>query len=131
MGETLFPMAHPEIADAIASVADLPGHTLIEVATHRAGWAHVLDRLGLRGRGVRWVYADSTIMAAALAASGVGIALARSPASDPIMQAHGLSCCLPGIGVEGTERYHLVYDDRRSLRPAARRFRDWLLEELS
>ncbi|MEO3415427.1 LysR substrate-binding domain-containing protein [Roseovarius sp. CAU 1744] len=73
------------------------------------------------------MYADSTIMAMALAAEGVGIALARAPASDKAMHAAGLVPCLPGVAVQGREAYHLVYPERAALRPPARAFRDWLL----
>lgn len=125
--ETLYPVARADVVSQIRDAHDVLGFPLIEVATHRAGWPHVFDALGLRARAVRWIYADSTIMAAALAAGGAGIALARAPASDRIMAAHGLHACLDAGQVSGTDRYHLVYEDRASLRPAARAFRDWVL----
>lgn len=64
-------------------------------------------------------------------AANPDIALARAPASDAITGALGLVPCLPGFGVPGTEHYHLVYPDEASLRPAARRFRGWLLDYLT
>ncbi len=126
-GEVLTPVATPDCAAQIATLADVAAFPLIEVATHRAGWAHVFDTVGVRPGPVRWVHADNTLIAATLAAAGAGIALARAPASDGIMTGAGLVPCLPQLQVPGTDRYHLVYEDRQSLRPAARLFRDWLL----
>ena len=128
MGEHLFPVAEPEIAAQIETPQDLLRFPLIEVATHRAGWPHVLEQLRLPAHGARLSFADSTLIAVALATHGGGIALARAPASDLTIGQAGLVPCLPAIRIQGREAYHLVYPDLRSLRPAARQFRDWLLE---
>lgn len=128
LGETLYPVARPEIARAIATPADLLAYPLLEVATHRAGWPHVFEGLRLLGAGARFLMVDSTVMAAALAGQGAGIALARAPASDPIMEAQGLVPCLPGVAVPGLEFYHLVYPEGGTLRRPARAFRTWLLD---
>ena len=128
MGERLFPGG-----DCRRLRRRLPGrrtclqYRLIEVATHRAGWPHVFDNVGILPGRARYIYADSTIMAMALASEGVGIALARAPASDKAMREAGLVPCLPGVVSAGREAYHLVYPDRAALRPPARAFRDWLL----
>ena len=127
MGEQLYPVARPDLAGTVAGPSDLLRHGLIEVATHRAGWPHVFEQLGILPGSARYLYADSTIMAMALAAEGVGIALARAPASDKAMREAGLVPCLPGVMTAGREAYHLVYPDRAGLRPPARIFRDWLL----
>ena len=66
------------------------------------------------------MFSDSTVMATALAEQGLGIALARAPASDRLIRAAGLVECLPGLRVPGREAYHLVYPDMASLRPPAR-----------
>lgn len=127
-GERLFPVARPEIAARIEGPQDLLMHRLIDVSTHRAGWPHVFDALGVLPGAARYVFADNTIMAMALAREGAGIALARAPASDKAMSEAGLVACLPGLEVPGREAYHLVYADRAALRPPARAFRDWLLD---
>lgn len=128
LGERLYPVALPEVAAAIDGQADLMRHRLIEVATHRAGWPHVFESLGVLPGQARYIYADSTIMAMALASEGMGVALARAPASDKAMREAGLVPCLPGVDICGREAYHLVYPDRAALRPPARVFREWLLD---
>ena len=128
MGEVLYPMAMPEIAAQITTENDLIGHRLIEVSTHRASWPHVFEHLRLSHGQAQYFFADNSLMAAELAAQGAGIALARASASDLVMHRAGLVPCLPDIRVPGQEDYHLVYPDRDALRPAARLFREWLLD---
>ncbi len=128
MEEVLWPVAPPDLADQIREPKDLLQHTLIEVATHRAGWPYLFDALQVLPGSARYMFADSTVMAVALSAAGLGIALARAPASDAILQNSGLVRCLPEVAVVGQEAYHLTYPDRGALRPAARRFRSWLLD---
>ncbi len=127
MGEVLYPVARADIASRIRRSSDLLEHRLIDVATHRAGWPYLFDRAGTLPGTARYVYADSTIMAMAMASEGAGVALARAPASDKAMQDAGLVPCLEGFSVEGREAYHLVYPDHATLRPPARVFRDWIL----
>ncbi|MFD1159247.1 LysR family transcriptional regulator [Roseovarius aestuarii] len=128
MGERLFPVALPPVAEALIGPTDLLQHRLIDVVTHRAGWPHMFEKMDIMPSRAQYVYADSTLMACALASEGVGIALARAPASDKAVREAGLVPCLPGIFAEGREAYHLVYPDRAALRPPARVFRDWLLD---
>ncbi|MEX0285867.1 MAG: LysR family transcriptional regulator [Paracoccaceae bacterium] len=130
VGETLYPVATPEIADQITGPADLLRFPLIEVASHRAGWPYVLDMLHLSAAGARYEFADNSLVAAVMAGAGPGIMLARSPASDVALGQAGLVPCLDGFSVPGQESYHLVYPSKASLRPAARAFRGWLLEYL-
>ena len=126
--EVLYPVAKPDIAEAINQPEDLQHFNLIEVATHRAGWPHFLEQTRTRPMATKIMFADSTVMAAALAANNGGVALARAPVSDRIMSENGLVACLPGVQVAGSEKYHLVYEDRTALRPPARLFREWLLD---
>ncbi|MGR3615714.1 MAG: LysR family transcriptional regulator [Paracoccaceae bacterium] len=128
LGEVLYPVALPEIAATISQPNDLLAHQLIEVSTHRASWLHVFEHHCLPHGQAGFFFADSSVMAAQLAACGMGVALARAPASDRAIQAAGLVPCLPGMAVPGQEAYHLVYPDRATMRPAARLFRDWILE---
>ncbi len=126
--EVLYPVAPPEIAAQIQTPQDLFQFTLIEVSTHRVSWPHWFETMRLPAGQARFFFADNSIMAAELSASGTGIALARAPASDRIMQVSGLVPCLPDAQVAGQEAYHLIYPSRTDLRPPARIFREWLLD---
>ena len=126
MGEVLYPVARADIAQAIGRAADLTEYPLIEVGTHRAGWPYVLEALAVPPSGARPVMVDNTLMAMALARQGVGIALARSPASDVAQAEAGLVPCLEGVCVPGREAYHLICPDSAALRPEGRAFRGWL-----
>jgi LysR family glycine cleavage system transcriptional activator len=126
--ETLFPVARPDIAEQITAPQDLLKFTLIDVSTHRASWPHVFEALRLPHGQAAFFFADNSILAMELALHGVGVALARAPASDAAQRAAGLVPCLPELQLEGQEAYHLIYADRAALRPPARKFRDWLLE---
>jgi LysR family glycine cleavage system transcriptional activator len=130
LGETLFPVARADLAATISRPSDLVGQTLIEVATHRSGWRLMLHEMQLPIAPARLLHADSTIMAAALAAEGLGVMLARAPASDAVVAATGLVRCLPDVTIAGQDGYHLVCADRAALRPAARVFRSWLLDHV-
>lgn len=126
--ERLYPVARADLAATISTPQDLMQHQLVEVSSHRAGWPHVFDGLGILPVSARYVFVDNTPMAYALASEGVGIALARAPASDKAMSEAGLVPCLPGASVAGREAYHLVYAERDALRAPARLFREWLLD---
>jgi DNA-binding transcriptional LysR family regulator len=126
--EVLFPVAPPEIAAQIHTPQDLLQFTLIEVSTHRASWLYWFEALRLPNGQARFFFADNSIMAAELSASGLGIALARAPASDRIMEGSGLVPCLPDLQISGQEAYHLIYPSRTDLRRPACLFRDWLLD---
>ena len=127
--ETIYPVALPEIAASIGSARDFLDHRLIQINTHRINWNQIL-----RARGIdsipnrRLCFADSTQISLALAASGHGIALARSPTTDSLVERLGLERCTPGPALDSSEAYYLVYRNTESLSGAARSFRDWLLE---
>lgn len=127
LGESLHAVAHPDVAKMIETPEDLLAHTLIEVATHHAGWLGFLEMQELRSDRAKLFFVDSTPMAFSAAAHGAGVALARAPVSDLLQHTFGLKPCLPGIHMPGAEHYHLVHDGVAGLRPAAIRFRDWLL----
>lgn len=127
VGERLYPVARADVADTIQDPSDLLEHPLIEVTTHRTGWAYVLGEMGQPPVEARTLYADSTLIAMAMAAEGTGVALARAPVSDKSMVGAGLVPCLPGFEVAGREGYHLIYPERAALRRPARAFREWLL----
>ncbi len=126
--EQLYPVAPLEVAAQINEPQDLFRFTLIEVSTHRASWPYLFETLRLPAGQAKYFFADNSIMAAELSASGGGIALARAPASDRIMSLSGLVPCLEDVTVPGQEAYHLIYQSRSALRPPARAFRDWIMD---
>ncbi len=128
LGERLYPVARRDISAQVTGPADLLEHRLIEVTTHRAGWAHVFEHMGEAPVHARYAYADSTLVAMSMASEGAGVALARAPVSDKAMADAELVPCLPGFQTSGREGYHLVYPERAALRRPARVFRDWLLD---
>ncbi len=127
-GERISAVAAPTVAAGIASPEDLLDHVLVDAVGHRANWGLLLPerRPGLREP--RLVLVDTTLAALAMAASGGAVALARAPASDHLAQALGLAPVLPGLTAQGVEIYRLIRPERSRLSPAARAFRDWLLD---
>lgn len=128
LAERLYPVARAEIAESIKTPKDLLEHRLIEVTTHRAGWAHVFEQMGEAPVAARFAYADSTLVAMSMASAGAGVALARAPVSVKAVMDAGLRPCLLGFETSGREGYHLIYPERDALRRPARMFRAWLLE---
>ena len=76
---------------------------------------------------MRFVMVDTTPLAFLLAAQGHGIALARAPATDAMVQVmglHRLPCLSP---VSGQQRYYLLQPEARATRRATLVLRDWIL----
>jgi len=127
-GERLQPVAHPRIAGRIRTLDDALAHRLIEVADHRRNWAQILGSEVIPGD-AQVTYVDTTLSALALAGAGGGIALARPPASDDLVQRYGLVPCLPGFDVRGIEEYHVLHLSGALLDPQAKAFLSWICGE--
>ena len=128
--DTIYPVARAEIADAINSADDFLQHRLIQISSHRINWNQILQSVGIDTAPTRQLsFADNTQIALAMAASGYGVALARSPTTDKLVDRLNLRPCPHCPGVKSTEAYYLVYQNLESLSGAARNFRAWLLEE--
>jgi DNA-binding transcriptional LysR family regulator len=130
-GEVLYPVSLPEISSKIRKVDDVLAYPLIEISDHRAGWFKFFDGVAVNAADAQFSITDRTDVALSLAASGYGIALARAPATDAMVERYGLKRCLQGIEVAGTDSYHLTFRSRMDLSPAAARFRAWLLSSAS
>ena len=126
--ETIYPVANRELVQTMNSVDDLLQQRLIQISTHRVNWNQILQRAGVDSIPTRqFCFTEDTTTALTLAASGYGIALARSPTSDDLADKLGLvRCSIEGL--ESSEAYYLVYQNIESLSPAAVQFRDWLLK---
>ncbi|WP_075996105.1 LysR family transcriptional regulator [Salaquimonas pukyongi] len=119
MGETLYAVAPPQIAEAIHSPKDISGHLLNEVATHRSGWHQVLS--GADGTDIgqcRLRMVDNTPLSLVLSASGDGLALARAPATDFLTGRLGLAAVGALAPVRGNQHYHLFTSQTRPLERA-------------
>ncbi|MEM7743311.1 MAG: LysR family transcriptional regulator [Pseudomonadota bacterium] len=126
-GETLVPVAPPDIARQIETPGDLVRWPLIEIATHRANWAWLLPA---DGPAPQITYADNTLTAFSIAAGGA-IALDRQVATGRLAESFGLERCLEDARIPGVQGYTLVYPARTALSRPARIFRNWLLEEVA
>jgi LysR family glycine cleavage system transcriptional activator len=130
-GETLIPVATPDLAAQIATPADLLRHPLIEVASHQATWFRLLPEPALWPEQPRFIYTDTTLIALAAASTGGGIALARAPATNALVDRYALVPCLEGHSAFGVESYHIVHADRPFLNSAAESFIEWVKQEAS
>jgi LysR family glycine cleavage system transcriptional activator len=129
--ETIYPVAIPEIADSIRSAADFRRHRLMQMSTHQVNWNQVLQSIGIDTAPTgQLCFVDSTQIALNMAASGYGIALARSPTTDRLVGELGLEPCRVCPELQSTEAYYLIYRNLESLSGAARDFREWLLAEV-
>lgn len=131
-GEMLFPVAIPTIAGSIGSASDLVQWPLIDVTAHRSGWLQVVDALdpGLDVPDTNLIFVDNTPLAFAIAASGGGVALARAPITNGLMERFGLMPCFADFAGIENHGYRLAHGGVDTLTPAARTFRTWLLTEL-
>ena len=128
--ETVYPVATVGIARSILNIDDLLRHRLIQISTHRINWNQILHSAGIDSIPTRQLcFTEDTSMALAMAASGYGIALARSPTTDDMVSRLGLEPLKIVPGLNSSEAYHLVYQNVDSLSAAAAAFREWLLAE--
>jgi DNA-binding transcriptional LysR family regulator len=130
MGDAMFPVAAPDYAPARAAqtAADVARLPLIS-DLGRQGWHDWLRQAGVHGVPLdeRHVFTDSTDALRA-AASGLGVTLARERIVAPWLAA-GLLRALPGPVMPARWSYYVVHPAHRRLRPAARAFVDWIVEE--
>lgn len=130
MDELLFPVASPtmpgfaEARDA-ADVARLP---LVRDLS-RQGWADWFRAAGVRDARFdeRHAFSDTTDALKA-AVHGLGAALGRERIVAPYLE-DGRLARLPGPAMPARFGYFVVYPSHRRLRPAARTFVDWLLQQ--
>ncbi|MEX3011205.1 LysR family transcriptional regulator [Hoeflea sp. TYP-13] len=129
-GETIYPVARPDIAAQINTASDFTRHRLIEVAPHRSGWFQLLqNRISDDLHAAEFCLVDNTVIALGTAAAGRGIALARAPATDSMVRAYGLVPCMDDFSIRGLQHYYLFDPATAPPPPAANAFRTWLIEE--
>lgn len=130
-GETLFPVAASVVANSILTIQDLFTYPLIEIADHRAGWIRWFDANGIDAEDAQFIITDRSDVALSMATSGCGIALARAPATDTMVRRYDLTRCLGHLETTGVNSYYLTYRSQEGLSDGARRFRMWLLGEVT
>ncbi len=131
-GESVYPVALPRISREIACIKDLLKFRLIEISEHHTGWVQFFHRLeDVSISDAEFLFTDNTTTAYCMATSGIGIALARAPASDELYARLGLEPCLNDIAIPGSQNYYLTYPSLNSLSSAARAFRAWILDQSS
>jgi len=126
------PVAHPTIARQITEPRQLFNHCLIDGEGQRLAWRLVISELGLdvlTSPSKPNVTASDTTQALSLAASGIGIALARTPTSKNLVSCLGLEPCLENVRVRSHARYYLALRPIESRRPIEMAFESWLLGE--
>jgi len=128
-GEELSVVAHADLAATISAPSDLRGVRLYDAVPHQSGWHQILNTPEASGvEDVEFVMVDNTPTALMMAAAGHGLALARSPASDGLVESLGLKPCRGLPVVRGVQHYYLVIPETKRLSPAASAFRDWMLD---
>jgi LysR family transcriptional regulator, glycine cleavage system transcriptional activator len=126
--ETLKVVAAPDVASSIRTPGDLANHSLLEVAAHRSGWHQLLSScpdVDLRAMDFRMT--DTTPYAFTLAAQGLGVALARAPASDELVRVLGLQYCDILQDTRGLQRYFFLQPGGSALSRHAALLKNWLL----
>lgn len=127
-GEILVPVALPHIAETIHSSTDVLQQPLIMVSEHRKNWPQVLG-MDVLPRGTRTIQVDTSLAALSLAGAGCGLALARPPASDDLVERYGLVPCAASLSIPGVESYFLVSNAGSQLSRGALAFKEWVLQE--
>jgi LysR family transcriptional regulator, glycine cleavage system transcriptional activator len=135
--------AHALMDDQIVPVAasDFPGVAGLREAADiarlplisdlsRQGWHEWFRHAGVHGARLdeRYSWADSTDALNA-AAYGLGATLARVRVAAPFLAA-GRVVRLPGPAMPSRWSYWIIHPTHRRLRPPARAFLDWLLEDV-
>lgn len=126
--EHLIPVAQRSVARSIRTAEDLKGHTLIEVSDHRRNWAQVLG-VDVLPHNARILLADTTLAALSLASAGLGVALARPPASDDLVEKFGLVPCGGDMWLPGIEGYHIIANSGTKFTPDATAFQSWVIAQ--
>ena len=116
--ESIYPVASTELASQITHPEDLTQHRLIDVTGHRQTWRLMLGTMGLNPETRHpYSFVSNSNLAFCLAAAGSGIALARAPATDWLVNTHGLVRCLPDQEVRGEGSYILAANRRNGTTP--------------
>lgn len=130
MNEVLFPVASPHLPGVqdVRDAADIARLPLVRDLS-RQGWPDWFRAAGVRDARFdeRHGFSDTTDALQA-AVHGLGAALGREQIVGPYL-AEGRLVRLPGPALPARFGYFVVYPAHRRLRPAARTFVDWVLQQ--
>ncbi len=129
--ECIYPVVSKNLLTNLHSCSDILNYRLIDVTNHKVNWSTLLKAHAVNvSLETDFVQVDSTEIALAMAASGYGAALARTPITDTMLEHYGLVAC-PGFEpMPALERYYLMYRSESTLSSAAKKFKSWLQEQL-
>jgi LysR family glycine cleavage system transcriptional activator len=129
--EAIYPVVSKQLLASLTCAQDVLNHRLIDVAGHKVNWTSTLKANGVNSlMSAQYVHVDSTEIALAMAASSYGIALARRPVTDNMLENYGLVVC-PGFEtIAAREGYYLMYRSEKTLSVAAKKFRQWLKNQI-
>lgn len=130
--ETVTPLCTVEYARRVSSPTDLLEMTMIRSDLKRIQWPAWFEANGIKAAPQPGMSFDRSFMAIAAAANGLGFALESVRLAQPELNAGRLIA--PFLTTANNISYvghHLAYPNGGSGRQLARRFCDWLLDELS
>lgn len=130
--DTITPVCKPVLArnGELSAVSDLARHPLIHVLGYEEGWskwlraADAFDQLDSSEN----IKVDNSLVAFELAASGCGIALARSSLAEPAISSNRLARPFR-LNVPIEEAFYLVSSKAEIERSDESVFRNWLLQQ--
>lgn len=130
VGERLVPVCAPALAARIRTPADLAGATLLQVTSVSNEWPAWFEAKGIEPvTPARTMTFDTVHMALDAAASGLGIALGRTPLIDRDLASGALVSVL-GPAEPCATGYWLVAAPESLAKPEVAAFRDWIFQAL-
>ena len=131
MSETVVPACSPKFARAhrFRKPADLLKVPLIHVSSRPTAWSGWFGAMGLEVGEVPGMVADQFATVAQAAIAGLGVAILPHFLMTEEFSRGDLVAALPDVGVEGPERYWLVWPVGRASHPPLVAFRTWLRTE--
>jgi LysR family glycine cleavage system transcriptional activator len=129
LGDAVFPVCHPTLAETLAQPSAILRQRLLHVTGNRRSWTEWLTAAGLTVTAKTMVLqVDSTAAALAMAEQAVGVALGHSGLVRASLREGRLVRPFPAE-LETVGVFYLVTPSNQPLRRQARLFRDWLLAE--
>lgn len=127
-GEDIGVVGHPDVVSKVTSLRSLDEFRLYDVMPHLVGWHQIFSAGGMKNvNDSRFVTVDNSATALMMASHGHGLALARSPASDGLVETLGLTRCTQIPTVKGLQHYYLVLPEAGVRRHSAVLLQNWIL----